>query len=190
MKHLVIAFLAASICSAGEPSLKDTTDWLRDGIAASGYMLSQQGKDGVFIESGKLPKDVSVTECSISYSYLDYFSFRSLMYPQWGSTLKYGYTAATTDLSSASQNIRVEKTTDLDQAVFQTEITQTPGKVLGTFVIKEWGSENGGPRKLTTNESGDAKAALLFFHNEEMALRVAKALSHAVKLCGGSADPF
>jgi hypothetical protein len=42
----------------------------------------------------------------------------------------------------------------------------------------------------TTDEEGDSKEDAFYFQDEEAAQRLAKAMVHAVELCGGDKDPF
>lgn len=43
---------------------------------------------------------------------------------------------------------------------------------------------------ISMRQSGSSGADMIFFKDEDAAVRVAKALNYAVKLCGGGNDPF
>ena len=186
-RRIAIFLLTVTLLTANEPSLKETTDWLRDRLTESGYAARTSYKDGS-ASLRKVADKLLVDGCSISYRYRSDSENRSFILN--ASTVRVDYFWATVSLAAATQDVLVQEKTILGTKYFDVKINSSSGKLLGKYGMKTFISENGGPQRTINEDSGDAKAALFSFADESLAQRVAKALSHAVSLCGGSTEPF
>lgn len=174
-------------------SLQETLEWLKGKIAANGS-YSYRGQQGVIRDAqGRLYN----TEIKNLFKSTEFVSFSGCTVvfktrlcnkdaqPSNGSgtscALKIGllYTVPLNSLDPSS--IGIEKQTfDIDTWWITLHTTNDKPEIKMQLV-----DENPGPQKIY----GENKF-IITLNNEEVAKRMVRALQHAVKMCGGKAEPF